>query len=830
MKPSNEPFLLKASFISFSLASAMIVSVFSASAEGYVRLTASKDQNTAFADAKWSETVEDPSTRDYLVAGKYSYKSANGEVCPARSLTFGIVGGDAGEFYDYYNMTFENNGVIFANGKCHTRASDTTLKGLVRFTSPQSAPFIFYNDDYRAKGITFAGTATADSTVGIQIESRPTNSFYLAFNDSSAFAGTIVITSKFNAADYVVSGSDKAYLKLKGPSFPGTIVLNDKTWVENTVACEVGKIVLRRGGEIKATGALTVDEFVLEDFADLTLRIDANAGTSSTYFTAKDTLTFVGERLKINLTGTPLRSSVLAATADPVSIPLLTVPSTFDLEDFDLPIFSVTGKNPTFKMVENGQAKTLTAVYYPYIKGTNKVYGGGNLKVAEATVNDSISAGMWADNLPVHGDAYYAQEKVSGTTSFLSPFDLENSYAFPGTGLIFGDTTALTLQGVEFEVPVISFLSSLSIWGLYSPATVQTLKFGEMVIADNRTITLNFRGGSTLILKGPIRGDETSTILVTGNSGSTSSCETFNLLDGDNRAFKGKINVYSYATRATESRGVTTLYVKDGKNLGGARSEFTYDALSINNKGFLKVIDSATLDEPTRGIYLDSSATLTDKDAGVNCVKLSVTNETGMLTIKETITLNATIRKTGAGALALGGALKFLDANTNLTDTVPAREDLHKLIMTGGQLKPLAARSLDGLDIVFSNKVSKLAVGLTIDAATTDAELAQRGLIDLKTENNPIVAVTQSGTIPVSFENLPADPKEAFSVPICTVRKSAAADVLAVLVPAEKRVMLGNVKAKITLSASESFTLDGFEAVTIKADVTPPAGMLLLVR
>ena len=67
-------------------------------------------------------------------------------------------------------------------------------------------------------------------------------------------------------------------------------------------------------------------------------------------------------------------------------------------------------------------------------------------------------------------------------------------------------------------------------------------------------------------------------------------------------------------------------------------------------------------------------------------------------------------------------------------------------------------------------------------------------------------------------------------MPICTVRKSAAADVFALLVPAEKKVMLGNVKAKITLSASEPFDMGGIEAVTIKADVTPPAGLMLLVR
>ena len=183
----------------------------------------------------------------------------------------------------------------------------------------------------------------------------------------------------------------------------------------------------------------------------------------------------------------------------------------------------------------------------------------------------------------------------------------------------------------------------------------------------------------------------------------------------------------------------------------------------------------------------------------------------------------------------MGGTLKFVDASAALTDVIPENAEQRKLIVTGGALKPIAARSMDGLDIVFTDKgpmegYKPTDVSLAIDAAATDAEFKQYGFINLKTANPLVIDGKNLTAVPVTFENLPADPKEAFSVPICTVRKSVAADVLALLVPAEKRVMLGNVKAKITLSASEPFTLDGFEAVTIKADVTPPAGMLLLVR
>lgn len=824
---------VKASFISFSLASAMIVSAFSASAEDYVRLTVNKNNTTKFEDASWSEKVENPSTRDYLVADKKEFKPCTGEIVTARSLTFGELGGSVGNYYIYYTTKFENNGVIFANGECYTRASDVTVNGLATFVSPSAAPFRFHDDGYRPRGITFGGKATAAADVHILAYANKTNDFYLAFNDASAFEGTLTITSNYTSA----GAPYRAYLKLDCPSFPGKVILKDGTWIANTVDCEVGQLSMGRGSEIRPGATLLVDEFVLDEDAELNFKIDATAGSTSPFITVKDVFSFGGEgRIKLNLTGTVQRAEALAADAQPVIVPLLSLPADCEYgpEDFELPTYALNARNPVLKWFEDAQSKTLAACYYPLVKSTTRISQGGNYSInkGECKLSDSVNTAVWADGLAAHENAYYRQIKVTGTTAFITPFDFENVCRFPGEGIIFDDASGFALQGVEFDVKRIAIWVDIDLGGLYDPAKVQTLKFDEMTIADNKTLTLNLRGASTVILKGPISGGETATINVAGASGSTSSCETFNLLDGDNRNFTGKIKVHSEANRATEDgRGVTTLYVKDGKNLGGARSEFTYDALSINNKGFLKVIDSATLDEPTRGIYLDSSATLTDPKAGVNCVRFSVTNETGALTIKETITLNGTIRKTGAGALALGGSLKFLDGDGALTDDVPARADLHGLIMTGGQLKPLAARSMDGLDIVFSNKVSKLAVGLTIDAATTDAELAQYGFIDLKTENNPIVAVTQSGTIPVTFENLPTtDSNEAFTVPICTVRKSAAADVLSVLELSVQRIIIDQAKYKVALCASEPFALDGEQAVTIKADVTPPAGLMLLVR
>ena len=99
----------------------------SALADGYVTLTAKNSIETGFAGAAWSETVEDPSTRDYLAAGGYLFYTKPNEVVNAHSLTLGIVGGKVCNFFAYYSATFQNEGIIFSLPERH--GSDTFGEG-----------------------------------------------------------------------------------------------------------------------------------------------------------------------------------------------------------------------------------------------------------------------------------------------------------------------------------------------------------------------------------------------------------------------------------------------------------------------------------------------------------------------------------------------------------------------------------------------------------------------------------------------------------------------------------------------------------------------------
>ena len=830
------------SLISLSLASAMAVSAFSASAEGSdAVLNSNPTVQLGFYGATWNPTSLNPSAVDpdddgsnignyaYLVKGK-TLKCKESEVIKAKSLTIGEVGGTAGTFVHYYTLTILNEGLVLANGSIlQQNPNHLAINADVTVTAPKDVPFVIKDnsrsDKSRTGGVHFTKSFSGAEGTGVKVGLTAGSLYNVDLKlsgETSAYLGEITVDGTVLGGEETTPG-----FVLSGTDFGGSVTYIGKARFEvgGDVPSSMKALTLSAETIVKLSQPLSVNQLTLP--AGMVLNVGAQK------ITVIESFVITGEgKIGINFSGAPSKLPV----SEEVAIPLITYPidCAIGLDDFVVPDNTLDGKTVAFRIVEDPVAgtKTLTAFYWPLITMIERQSdGAGNFTVAGHLTDNSMSlTTTWSDGRVLHDKAYYSFKKISGTTAFVTPFNLTDRVEFPGAGLTFGDTTVLTLQSSEFFVPEIRIASAVKVYGLYSPATEHTLLFDRLFIGNSCSLTTSMRAGSSLILKGSIAGGETTSITFSGAAGSTSSCETINMLDGDNSGYKGKIAVETAANRGTETRGYTTLRVRDGKSFGGARNAFTYDAFSINNMSVLDVLADVTLDEVSRGIYADSSAKLTDPDAKANCVRFKVADAAHALTIRETITLNGTIRKTGAGALALGGALKFLDGEGALTDDVPADAALHTLYVTGGRLKAIAARSLDGLDIVFSNDVSKLDVGLTVDAAATDAELAQYGFINLKTTENPLVASVKTGIVPVTFENLPADPKEAFSVPICTVRKSAAADVLSLLVPAEKRIMLGNVKAKITLSASEPFTLDGFEAVTIKADVTPPAGMLLLVR
>jgi hypothetical protein len=165
------------------------------------------------------------------------------------------------------------------------------------------------------------------------------------------------------------------------------------------------------------------------------------------------------------------------------------------------------------------------------------------------------------------------------------------------------------------------------------------------------------------------------------------------------------------------------------------------------------------------------------------------------LAIKQQLTVNGKFYKEGAGTLALGGDLRFLEFETNFVESVD-KDGLSKVVtnitstvvetipndaanrtfyVMGGKVKPLTAYALDGLDVVFSNKTSKLDVGLALDIKSTDEELRAKGICNVKSPA-PFAFLDDDAQkkAPIYLECNDETPETEYSFNVMTVKAECA--------------------------------------------------------
>ena len=651
----------------------------SALADGYVTLTKSSSTSKGFAGADWSETVADPSTRDYLVNNSRIFYTTSGEKVNARSLTLGEVDGTAGNFYAYYSATFQNEGIIFANGEVYPRASQDTFSGKATFTSPASAPYRFHGTNYRPVGFTIAGDAHSAATAGILAYSQGTNGFHLTFSgDTSSYLGSVVITSQYNSAG-VAYGAE---LRLSGSAstFGGSIVVRDGATFCPQITTSVGSLTLDPGASLSLVAGNTL--------------------------TVRTSLTVEGGPVPIALSGAPS-----ATVGEVTRYALLTMPTESDCSASDF-VVANEGTSyttaPDVYIADDGETKTLYAAYYPRIS----LESNNDSSSVSAITNGSY----WSDGLAVHGFAHYLVSRLSGTTYISTPYEFDTPLVFPGVSLYFGSYTALNLYSKDYTISNVLFRGGSSRNTIIVPSGKDATLHGRFDLGSDTELRFVTRGSGIIRLSGSCSGTSSSVMSVYGASAGTDQIRETVVLEGDHSGYAGKyIVTIQYPDKVVFDNRFLALRVSDAASLGGARTEFAYDALKIEYAGRLEAYDSFTLDEPTRGVFISGQGRF-----------YVLANKT--LTLKEQLTVNGRVYKEGSGTLALGGALRYLDSEGAVTSTPPADATNRTFYVTGGRVKPLTADALEGLDVVFSNKTSKLEVGLAMDVAPADATLLVKGI------------------------------------------------------------------------------------------------------
>ena len=717
---------------------------------------------------------EDPDPENDYVAVKsslYVSSTQSKNTFNGKSLTIGVVGGAAPTIYNYSSGSAEARvanitgagGLILANGVWLTRYGGDTISylkaeaGGVTVTSPASAPFKFGNYTTRCGGtIDISGKLRGADTSGLIVESVPcTETKFAGYpvilrinGDATDFLGSVVVSNTSSGgAEFRLSGS--------ASYFGGSITIRDGATFHPEITTSVGSLSLEQGATLQmdAGNALTVGSLAIDSGATLSLV----AGNTITVNTA---LAVEGGPVQIALSGAP---SEVVSEVTRMALIIMPASSACTEADFSVPNYgSSVYTRPKLVMRMDGDTKTLCAEYYPIVTLTaNNNVGRTDYTTASAVTNGSF----WSDELAVHDSAHYQVDRINNRTTVLAtPYAPDETLAFPGESLRFGQYTVLQLRTGDYTVSNLMFhcgTRATKVRGL--DGTGVTLR-GSFSVSGQ--VDFEPRMSGVIKLIGPVTGTSASLMNICGAAAGTSQCRGIVVLDGDNTGYAGKFRVtLDNPPNLTFGSEFMSLRVTNAKSLGGSMSEFAYDALRLDTAGRLEAYDSFTLDEQTRGVFVSGQGrfyVLADKT----------------LTVKEQLTVNGRAYKEGAGTLALGGALRYLDGDGVVTAVPPSDATNRTFYVTGGYVKPLTADALEGLYVVFSNKTSKLPVGLAMDVAPADANLLAKGICNV---GSPMPFAWQSDeaspAIRIRLDCSDETPKESYEFAVMTLSDDVADDV-----------------------------------------------------
>ena len=332
----------------------------------------------------------------------------------------------------------------------------------------------------------------------------------------------------------------------------------------------------------------------------------------------------------------------------------------------------------------------------------------------------------WSDGRVPHADAHYVLKHCGN-------FPVGTSkYVFPGKTLF--HVRNYTVQRTTCDVTISNLVRA-------------TLNTHEMGIGGS---TLDLRGGLTLNTNLNIstyasdRLNIHSDIKGGGNISMTpfwsTAWEGYLGLYGNNVAWTGKLSVVLYNGEGKTDYGpgrCCHILIRDGRALGGALPEITYDALYLNQRATLHAEADLTLSaDVNRGLWV------------TNIASISVAESCEMKMFWP-LTLDGALIKEGAGTLALGGDMKFADGMGGVTDVPPTDESHRRLLLDKGMIKPLSADSLDGVTVVASS-----GTGLVFDFVPNDERLRKYGLRNVKTKTPFLKDKSSDGKIPIKFDGL----------------------------------------------------------------------------
>ena len=529
------------------------------------------------------------------------------------------------------------------------------------------------------------------------------------------------------------------------------------------------KTIYSNGGTLIVSGA---NSWNVTDKLKLNkgiLKFVANEGATDTASLTAAKVTFEATPVKLVLSAPKPTKATPTLTWKVLSAPS----GAFKADDFLV-------ENPDdldVTFADDGTTATLTAVRYGLVE-TRQAFAYKDNADVFATPFDSdkgpdktgVERIFWTDDRAPHGDADYVIKHETALPcnkmGFYDKFQGRSLTINSGVNLSTGNNSPLCAGFFADDLRVAG--CTFSVWaGDDRAATkaahhgIRTFRLDGGLTAMDNTATYfrpyGGKNGTIVVIDSQVKGG--GTLAFSCINAATPNGYSYNELTALNTNYTGRIVVthdsytkdnVSYPNDET----CTRLFVADGRNLGGPIPAFKYNSLQVERMSVIIAYQSLTLDQENRGVFASGTARFEVQEG---CT----------MTVKNPLTLNGTLRKEGAGTLALGGALRF-GQNDNPADTTAPTADMNQVVVTAGALKVENTQALNGAAVSFEAG-TKLVISVDTDATS---DFAKFGAINTKS-NGGFSSSAEDGKIAVGFDisaNAPAEVTAA----ICTVPQGSA--------------------------------------------------------
>lgn len=769
-------------------------------------------------DASAATPGDAPSTdNDYIVKNSKFIRVRYDRSFNGNTISFGEVGGTAGDLVIQradaqvgHNINFANDGAYLNNGHFRpwesnrapnigaTAQSRTT--GPLIVCSPESKPF-----QICAAEVTSSSKNTNNTvTISAPIKGAAGTALMLCAGGNAsmpAAADTFTITGSMSEfyGKLIVSGGlagsaneavpVSALLYKLNDSIGGTVVVEPNASATFESVTVGGSVVVHQGAQIKMRYTdRTLTTAGLELKAGSRLRLNNKFAESKCGKVAVTESLTVEPGAIVELINHPYAGSGFDAY-EWVALTFPAAKGTIPIENFVCP--DLEGYTPC-ALSTNLVDGVWQLVIRKQAHDVLSVNDSSDMTIPHALPSACTNAASWkSGNAPQPGKMYQAINNIGGLGATEWPIirtpyysNTATPFVFDGDCLVLGQGGAIYPCSKDVTFPCLNLSQNTTY--ILSLAAVPSYLRGKLYLCSSsdtypQKIQAYMRGLNTVVaeVSGP------GTLNIMGRSGSSNPYGDIEFT-ALNTNFTGRIKVYANVNNVAagpEDYKHERVFVTDARNLGGPLAEFRADALELADYSVLEARNDVDLNMANRGVKIAGNAGMSAPED----VTLAISND---------ITYNGTLRKTGAGVLALNGAARVAGGASAA------------LSIAEGYVRVGSTNALNGVSTTFAD-----GAYLLVDPEAS-GDVATFGAVDLS-------ATPFGGTLPVAFALPgPGNSKtyDYSGVAVCTVADAATAEGLAL----EAKKIRGHlVQFSIRTNA------DG--TATVLADINAK-GFVLVVR